>query len=291
MSYFREYATIIGSALLTLLLMFLFGPPFFSGTVSFIDTELSEATQGGIPVRTKMDLALEEQLKVFPRQIDGWAGVDQTRPGLREKLGADVLLMRAYKKADLYWPVFVLVTQGSSRSSFHPPPVCYRSLGYEIEEEGEEEVYVSDTAWVEKLISEGQLSRLTERQLEAIPPPYSGRVSVKKLVVFKQDNGEVIDRRVVLYFYIKDRKSASDKISMVQVSSLAYPPGSYDDAVSATKVLMGEVIPLMFMPREQEKMLITYLVEWGISGYLVILLLFSVPLAIIIYPKIMARRG
>jgi hypothetical protein len=53
---------------------------------------------------------------------------------------------------------------------------------------------------------------------------------------------------------------------------------------------MGEVVPLLFEPQERQKMIITSLVEWGIGGYLVILLILSVPLALIIYPIIAARR-
>ena len=58
-----------------------------------------------------------------------------------------------------------------------------------------------------------------------------------------------------------------------------------------TKEFMGAVIPLMFKPAEEGKMAITRLVEWGIGGNFVILLLFSIPLAIIIIPKVWARRS
>jgi len=293
MNEYKQYTTLIGSVLIVLVvLILLISPQDIFSSVSLIDTELSEASRGGIPVLTKMDLAQEEQLKNFPRQIDEWVGVDQEMPRVKEYLGADVLVTRAYTKADIKVPVFLLILQASSISSFHPPPICYKSMGYEVEEEGKEDVYVTDTAWVDITISEEELSRLPEWQREAIESsPYAGWVSVKRLVVFKQDNGEVTDRRVVLYFYIKDKMFVSDKISLVQVSALAPPSGPYNDAVSAAKELMAEVIPLMYKPHQQGKMFITYLIEWGIGGYFVILLLFCIPLAIIVCPKVIARRS
>ncbi len=291
MGEYKQYATLIGLSLLAFLVIFLFSSPqeLFS-TVSFIDTTLSEASGSQIPVRTKMDLAQEEQLKDFPYQIKEWEGVSRETASIKEALAADVLLMRTYTKANQPQPVFLLVMQSSSTSSFHGPIICYPYLGYEIEEEGKEKVRVTDTAWTETM-SEEEISRLPKWLREALEfSSYTRWVSVKKLVVYKQNNGKVTDRRVVLYFYIKDRMATSDKISMVRVSALAPPSGPYDDALSAAKELIGETIPLMFEPHKQGKMFITYLAEWGIGGYFVILLLFSIPLAIIIYPKIVARR-
>jgi hypothetical protein len=294
MGEYKQYTTLIGWLLIVLLVIILFvSPQDIFSSVRFIDTELSEASGGGIPVRTNMDLAQEEQLKDFPLLIEEWEGINLEIPNLREYLDADVLLMRAYTRADQQQPVFLLVMHASSKSGFHPPPICYVSMGYEVvEEEEKEKIYVSDTAWIDLPVSEEEISRLTGWQREVFESsPYAGWVSVKRLTVFKQDNGEVTDRRIVLYFYIKDRMFVSDKISMVRVSALAPPSGSLDDALSATKELMAEVIPLLFQPHEEGKMFITHLVESGIGGYFVILLLFSIPLAIIICPKVLARRG
>lgn len=293
MGEYKRYATLIGSALLAFLVIFLCSSPqALFGTVSFIDTELSNTSGSKIPVTVRMDLGKEEQLKDFPLQIGEWSGVDHETAGVKESLGADVLLMRTYTKANSFQPVFLLVMQSSSRSSFHPPVVCYPALGYEIEEEGKEKVYVTDTAWVKKPVAQEEMSKLPKWAREELESsPYSGLVSVKKLVVFKQNKGEVTERRVVLHFYIKDKMATSDKISMVRVSALAPPSGPYDDALIAAKELMGEAIPLMFEPHEKGKMFITYLAEWGIGGYFVILLLFSIPIAIITYPKVVARRN
>jgi len=295
MDEYKQYATLIGSALLVLIVIFLFSSPqALFGSVSFIDTELYSASGSKIPVIVKMDLGKEEQLKDFPLQIGEWSGFDHETAGLKESLGADVLLIRTYTKANsfTFQPVFLLVMQGSSRSSFHSPVTCYSALGYEIEEEGKEKVYVTDTAWVKKPVAQEEISKLPKWAREELESsPYSSLVSVKKLVVFKQNKGEVTERRLVLYFYIQDKMATSDKISMVRVSVLAPTSGPYDDALIAAKEFMGEAIPLMFEPHKNEKMLIAYLAEWGIGGYFVILLLFSIPIAIITYPKVVARRN
>ena len=292
MNEYKQYSTLIGSILLVLVIIVLFiGPQDIFSSVSLIDTELSQASGGGIPVKTKMDLAQQEELENLPNEIGDWVGTDQEMPRLKEGLGADVFLTRAYNKADLTEPVFLLVMHASNKSGFHPPPICYKAMGYEIEEEGQEEIGVADTAWLDMTISEEQLSRLTQWQREEIESsPYGGLISVKKLIVFKQYNGESTDRRIVLYIYIKDKMLVSDKISLVQVSALIPTSGPYNGVVSASEELMASVIPLLFQPHEKGEMFITYLVDWGIGGYFVILLLFGIPLSIIIYPKVLARR-
>ena len=292
MNEYKQYSTLIGSILFVLIVVILFlSPQDIFSSVSLIDTELSEASDGGIPVRIKMDLAQQEELNNLPHQIGDWVGTDQEMSGVKEYLGADVFLTRAYNKTDLTEPVFLLVMQTSNKSGFHPPPRCYEILGYEIEEEGKEEIGVADTAWVGMTINEEELSRLPQWQREEIEfSPYTGWISVKRLIVSKQDNGEITDRRIVLYVYIKDKMLVSDKIIMVQVSALIPTLGSYNGVVSASEELMAEVIPLLFQPHEKGKMFITYLLDWGIGGYFIILLLFCIPLTIIIYPKVLARR-
>ncbi len=293
MGEYKQYATLIGSALFAFIAIFLFSSPqALFGTVSFIDTELSSASGSRIPVMVTMDLSKEEQLKDFPLQIGEWSSFEHETARVKESLGADVLFIRTYTKVNSLRPVFLLIIHGSSRSSFHQSVVCYSALGYEIEEEGKEKVYVVNTVWVKKPVVQeeiGELPKWAREELES--SPYSGLVSVKKLVVFKQNKGEVTERRLVLYLYIQDKMATSDKISMVRVSVLAPTSGPYDDALIAAKELMGEVIPLIFEPHEKGKMVITYLAEWGIGGYVIILLLFSIPIAIIAYPKVVARRN
>ena len=209
MNEWKEYTTLIGAVVFAFLIVFLFYPGSIFTSVSFIDAELSESSTSGIPVRTKMDLALKERLKDLPLVINEWVGRDQNRPQVIEKqLGADILLMRAYTRADLEWPVFLLVMQSSSKPSFHPPLICYPVAGYDIEEVGEEDVHVTDTAWADLPISEEQLSRVPGWQRKALElSPYAGLISVKRLVVFKQVNDNITDRRVILYFFIKDKYS------------------------------------------------------------------------------------
>ena len=292
MGEYRQHFIVIGSLLLTFVLVFLVSSPkdMFVNTPSFIDTELSMSS--GVPVRTKMDLGDEEHLQSFPRRIGEWTGFDHYTSGAKEQLGADVLFIRTYRKEKLFQPVFLLVMQSPSVSNFHQPIVCYPSLGYEIEDKGEDLVYVKDISWVERT-GEIDVSKLPEKiRKEIESSPYSDIgywVSAKKLVIFKKNGGEVTERRVILYFYIKDNIYSSNKISMLRVSALAPSSGSYNDSLNAVKELMGEAIPLLFELRQAGKMFITNIAEWGIGGYFVILLLLSIPLAMIVYPLVIAR--
>ena len=191
MDEYKQYATLIGSALLVLIVIFLFSSPqALFGTVSFIGTELYSASESKIPVTVKMDIGKEEHLKDFPLQIGEWSGVDHETAGVKESLGADVLLIRTYTKANsfTFQLVFLLVMQSSSRSSFHSPVTCYSALGYEIEEEGKEKVYVTDTAWIkEPVVQEeiGELPKWAREELES--SPYSGSHVVSHLELHNPD--------------------------------------------------------------------------------------------------------
>jgi hypothetical protein len=273
MSEWKEYTTLIGLMALALLVVFLFYPGSLFTSVSFIDADLSEALTRKISVRTKINLALEDQLKYLPFQINGWVGSDQSNPQeLGQRLDTYILLMRAYRKADQQ-PVFLLILQSPNKLSFHPPPICYQFMGYRIEETGNENVYVSDSTWAALPVSREHFSKL-EWQDEAIKlTPYAGLVSVKKLVVSKTDNGDIKDRRLVLYFYIKDKYFATNQISMVRLSTLIPPQGSYDIENNMVRQFMGEIIPLMFKPAEERQMLITKLTASGAAGYFLIIIL------------------
>lgn len=267
----RQYAVVIGLFVLALVVIFLLSSPQdLLTTAYFIDTELATASGSETPIRVKMDLGKQEQLNALPLHIGQWSGMELDAAAQQELLGADVMLTRSYKNASTQLAVFLLVMQSSSTSSFHPPPICYTALGYEIEEQDNVEVPVRNASWAEE-------------------PFFSGWISAKKLVVSKA--GETVDRRVVLYFYIKDRAFTSDKISLLRTSALAPPAGPYDAALAHASALMGEVVPLMFEPHQEGEMFIVYLADWGAGGCLLIAGLLAIPLALIVYPLAAARRG
>lgn len=271
MSFFRRYSAVIGGLILALVIIVLVSVPsnILARQATFIGTELQYATENEIQVRTKMDFGDIEHLQEFPKKFGDWLGLDFESSEMAESLGADFLLLRVYINTKYYQTIDFIIMQSKERSSFHAPPICYRALGWEIEEEGVEEVSVSDVTWAS---ASGPIS-----------------LDAKKLVAFKESNGEVEEREVALYFYVKGRLF-EDTVTMVEVAAPAPVEGSYDETLRELKDFMGETVPYMFEPAEQEgEMLAIYLGRsWGGRGLMAILVL--IPLAIIIYPMLRSGR-
>lgn len=279
--FFEEYHRIIGILLLSFVIILLFSTPsmIFAKSFTTIGTELSHASSDETLVRSKIDFGSNEHMKAFPKEIGNWWGTDYETVGLAERLGADVLLMRAYSNPDFYQPVFFLIMQSNNRSSFHPPIVCYPALGYTIVEEGKEEIPIQDVSWEEEPL---YTKPLTKTGISA-----NRTISAKKLVVVKEaPDGSVTERRVVLYYYVKE-KPVSNKITMVRISALAPLDGSYDEILNICEDFMVETVPCMFEPRRKDPSVLSLLLASNPAlGTVTILLLFLVPLAIIFYPQI-----
>lgn len=278
MEFYRRYSLGIGLFLLAGLIVLLLSSPglIFSKGVSFIDTELTRSSGNETFVRTKMDFGSGEHMKAFPKEIQDWTGYDYDTTELEKAFGADVVLLRAYDEPGLYQPLFFLIIQSKTESSFHPPTTCYPALGYGIQEEGKEKISVTDTSWLEEGASSAYKS-----------------VLVKKLVVAKESGGEVIDRRVVLYYYVKGNRFTTDTITMVRVEALAPVDGSYDGILGVEKDFTAQTIPYMFEPGKEDtgKTLVAQLAGWGVGGYFAILLLLSIPVAVMVYPRIIRAQG
>jgi hypothetical protein len=283
-SFYKQYLTIIGVLVLTVVLSILLLPPsmILARTATFIDTKTYRASSDQILVRTKMDLGNVEHMRKFPKVIGEWTGIDYETSRIEEELNADVILMRAYQSPSFYQSIFLLIMQSSDLGNFHPPPVCYPALGYQIEEEVKEEIPISNVEWVSYWRSETEQNIATS-------------INANKLVVFNESNGKVTERRVVLYFYVKETPASTDKLTMVRVSALAPVDMSYDGVLSLTKDFMSEVIPYLFeFYEEKEEILAAHLAKSG-PGWLLMAVLVIFPLALIIYPgrfpkKLLARK-
>jgi hypothetical protein len=83
----------------------------------------------------------------FPTNIGNYSGVNSDTSDLTERFKADVTLMRSYRNPSSQ--IFLLILQSKNRPSFHPPTVCYPALGYEIEEESNEEIVIHNESWIE----------------------------------------------------------------------------------------------------------------------------------------------
>ena len=268
MSFFRRYSLVIGGLILVVVIVVLVSVPsdILSQQATFIATELQHATENETRVQTRMDLGEAEHMKDFPMRFGDWLGLDFAPSEAAVGLGADVVLLRTYLNTSYYQPIHLAVVQSAEFSSFHPPPICYRAGGWEIDEEGVEEVLVSDVTWASAL------------------EPIS--ISAKRLVASKRSNGEVDKREVALYYYVKGRLF-EDTVTMVQVSATAPIEGSYDKVLQEIKGFMGETLPLIFDPGDEQEgeMLAAHLARsWGGRALMTILLL--IPVGIMIYPRI-----
>jgi len=280
----EDYTTIIGTLALVFVVIILLSTPsmLLAKQVSMIDTELSHASGHETSVRVKMDFGSNAHVQALPTTIGEWQNVGScNKSQLAEQLGADVMLLRGYRRQGSYQPVFLLIIQSNNRSSFHPPIVCYQAVGYKIEEETTEEIRVSNTTWAES-------PWYPNVELEE-PGIFNGSISAKKLVIAKESDGKVTKRKVVLYFYVKDNPVFTDKITMIRVSAHAPINGSYEEALNLTKDFMGEVVPYMFEVRKEEEIIAVQLARSGIGGWLIIGALVSVPVGIIVCPRIKRR--
>ena len=280
-SFFEEYCRIIGLLLLVFVIILLLSTPhtILSRVITTIDTELSHASDDAMFVNAKMDFGNNEHMRAFPNNIGGWEGSDYNTTRVAESLGADVMLMRDYVNPETFQPVIFLIMQSSNRSGFHPPVVCYPALGYTIEEEGKARIPLRNLSWaVDPLFRDPATERL--RSNVTLP--------VKKLIVVKRSGEEVTERKVVLYFYVKDNPFTSDNFAMIRVSALAPTEGSYDGALNLTAEFMGDTFPCMFELRKEES--IIFILFASLLGKVVIGLLLLVPLSIMFYPQIKRLR-
>lgn len=271
MAFLREYSTVIALFTLACIVILLLSIPemVFSPGVSFIDTELHRSSGDEAYVRTKMDFGSREHVSTFPTEFGKWKGYDYDATEWEELLGTDVVMLRGYSFPGLYQPLFLLIMQAKTESSFHPPTVCYAAQGYQVQEKGKEQIVVTDASWTEATSS------------ISIP--------LQRLVVIKESDGEIIERRVVLFFYVKGNQYTSDTITMIRTEALAPIDGSYEEVLNVGKDFLALTIPLMFQPAEASEEwnpLAVRLVGSGIGGYVVIALMLFVPMAIIVYPRI-----
>ena len=285
-NFFDEYSMFIGLILLGFVIVILLSTPssILASSITTIDTELSHASRDAMSVRTQMDFGNNEHVAAFPMVIGDWRGTEDDTAKLKESLGADVMLMRAYSHPEIRQLVFFHILQSNNRSSFHPPIVCYPALGYSIEEEGKENISVQNVSWASK-----PMYPVLERRKEECGC-FNGTISAKKLIIVKESEDQVKERRVVLYFYVKDNPISSDTVTLVRVSALAPVDGSYAGALSICKDFMGDTFPYMFEFREGEDIIAVQLAKSGIGGWLIIGALVSVPFGIIVYPRIKKRN-
>ncbi|MFC2006811.1 exosortase-associated EpsI family protein [Chloroflexota bacterium] len=268
-------------------------PPGPRGAFIDIDTQLQGESSNVKIAKLKMSLNEQRYLDNFPHQINNYQGTDDDKSeSLRRNLKADTLLIREYRKAGLSQPIFLVIIHSPKSTSFHPPPNCYRAQKFSIAESIKDTISVRDTS-LGKLIDE-QTPVTKDRQWHSIGEwlalklniqSYPEEIPVNKLIVYKAVNNEVVERRLDLHLYMKDQEFVSHEFTMLEVSALIPAYGRYDDIETELITFMSEVLALIFEDYgENSETVISIIASLGPKGYFVITGLFTIPLAMIIYP-------
>ncbi len=246
--------------------MFLLSDPklIFSKGVSFVSTKVEPHRE--TLVWAKAGFKSNEKILDFPRKLGEWEGYDWSKrksAELRETLGANVFLMRTYRKPGLYSPVFFLLVQAKQSSALHPPPVCYRALGYLVKDEGEEPT---------------ELKGLEGKGL------IGGKVKLRKLELSKIKGHKVVERRLALYCYLKGNQFTEDTINLIRFSALVPTSGSAEEALGGLKEFGGLALPYLFEFQEyKSEVLFSRLAARGPGGWLLILLALGIPTGLILF--------
>ncbi len=268
---------------IALIVVLLFSSPgaFFSTGVSFIDTELHGSSDSGQFVRTRMDLADPQQVGRIIEQTE-WTGYQYDWEEFKQMLGAETLAAWSCYHPSSSRVVWFLIIQSKDTTSFHPPPVCYQSLGYIIEEESTIDIPVPGEGWAMEGVFE----------FSDDPHIYGGSVRVKELIVARKVGSNQMDRRLVLYCYLKEERTAyPSTITMIRVSAIIPSSDSYEDVLTLEKKLITDFFPLMFEPREGGRTLSRWLFdEWGPMGGLVIAVMILIPLGFMVYSIVCHSR-
>jgi hypothetical protein len=243
----RQYFLLTGIGLFTVVvLVLLVSSDFiFSPAVTVIGSDLNKASSNQVTVTTKTDLGDPAVMAAFPYDIGKWHGSDYDTAGVAKQLGATVMLMRGYDPETFSQPMVLTIVQSKSNSSFHAPDYCFPVQGYTIQENTRENLDVTDAAWTKG--------------------PSTLTLPLNKLVLTKNNkSGQISERIVVLYFYIKGNQFYSDMITMIEVQALGPRQGSYQGTLDEEKDFIGLISPLLFQPgKETGRPLISNMAQKG----------------------------
>lgn len=270
MNFLRQHSLILGLCTLILIIVLLLSSSelLFSPGVTFIDTELNRSSGNEIYVKTRLDFGDYDQLATFPMKIGEWTGWPYPTEKWEEILKTDLMIMRGYTRPGALQAIFFLVMQADTESSFHPPHICYAAQNYTVVETSKDSVTVTDPTLA--------------------GPSGELKVPLERLVVVKKSkNGDIIERRVVLHFYVKGNQFTTNTITWVRLEALTSTEGPYDVALEQEKELLAAAMPLMFSSADKDEWnpIILKLADWGAGGYVLIAFLFAVPGAILLLPR------
>jgi hypothetical protein len=269
----QRYFIVVGIFILVVVILFLLiSPTFLFSPMVTVDTNLYATSNNAVFVQTKTDFGSQEALSNFPKNFGTWIGYEYSVETYIKALGADTMLWRGYMSPTFGQTISLTITKSKTDSTFHDPKACINGV---VEEEVYERCALTDVTWV------GQTNTST--------PLY---IPLNKLVytVSKAD-GTVYQRRMILFFYVKGNQFYSDTVTKVQMELLVPLSGSYEDQLNVGNEFLNQIFPMLFSPAEEKPYhpLLLTLTDWGVGGYVLIIVLFLIPIGIMVYPRIRRR--
>lgn len=247
----------------------------FAQSVSLVDTELRERGTEPQRVLTKMELGDAASLESVSEELGAWRmTTEHDWDKVADILNTDVLLSRDYSHPNLIQPAHLLIIQSYNVSSFHPAPVCYRVQGWELPADGGRSVPVAvpNATWAE-----------SHWLSEAEPRAFNGTIEAKLFdVVKRDDDGNVTEKRVALYVYIKREDwRVTNSVTWVRTEIAVTPDTTAEQAAPVLADLLGAALPELFhFGDEDEDTLGFSLLTGGVPGIAAFAAMLALPAAL-----------
>lgn len=266
----KQYFIFSGIGILVILLIVMFMSPdmLFSPTITVAGSSYNKSSSDQISVMTKADLGSTNIDTIVPRDIGKWHGSDYDITSTKKALGADAVVMRLYEPDTFTQPIVLSIVQSKTDSSFHDPRVCLIAQGTTIEEFNEK-IVIQNPEW-------------TQENTNITLP-------INKVIVSKHAvDGKITQRSLYLIFYVKGNQFYNDQITMIETQALIPITGDYQDTFLEEQNFLSQVIPLMFIPSNQvvSSTFLSTLIAKGAIGYLIVIVLFLIPIVLIILPNV-----
>jgi hypothetical protein len=266
----------IGLLVIVALILSISPAMIFSPTYTITGKNYRRVDPDRVVVTTKTDFSSGEQLSKLPLKIGKWDGTDYDTAYTQKALNTNSVLMRLYEPDTFTQPLFLTIVQAETNASIHRIDMgCLVDQGFTLQENDEEKMVLSD------------FSQVSGEPIVTIP--------LHKVVATKQSTeGKIIERDLFLIFYVTGNRYYDNKITLIYVQGLVPITGGYSDTMQEEKGFLTELLPLLFQPTtsHRDDPLLIILYSLGIKGYVLIAILFLVPLSMIIYPVIKGKsRG
>ena len=211
-------------------------PASFVGRgATFIDTTSWASRGGGVPVETAAYLRSTEDLLDFPASFESWnmtSDVAASWQNVADFYDADAMISRYYAQRGLYVPIHLFIIDSKFTRVLHSLPVSYGLQGLEAVSQEDRLLDMSEAHWIDE-----------DSPNQEVP------VVEMEFVRKNATSGEVLERRLVHYFWVK-REAWGVTNHMTWVGANMLVPTTGD--LSPHRALLGnfttDVIAQIFVP-------------------------------------------